>query len=299
MKERFHGVYAALLTPFDEKDRIDIEKLKKLVNFLLSKEINGLYICGSSGEGFLMDIAERKLIAEVVKDEVKEKVEIIAQVGSHNARNAIELAKHAEKIGLSAVSSVPPLYYRYTFSEIYNYYASLAGATSLPFFIYYIPATTGVSLSSKELSKFKKIKTIVGLKYTESNFYLLQDLLQKLEGEWIAFCGSDQQFLPALTMGVVGSIGTTQNILPDVFVNIYNYFHQKKNKKAMELQSKITEAVTLLLSTGWPQAWKAILELKGIDAGYCRAPFLRKLSEEEKTSLFKKWREIFPEDIIP
>ncbi len=295
MEKKFQGVYAALLTSFDEKDRVDIEKLRKLVNFLISKKINGLYICGSSGEGFLMTVTERKLVAEVVKDEAKQKVKIVAQVGSHNARNAIELAKHAEKIGLDAVSSVPPLYYRFTFSEIYNYYASLASATSLPFFIYHIPATTGVSLPNEELSKLKEIKNIVGLKYTASDFYLLQDLLQKVEEKWIAFSGLDQLFLPALSMGVVGSIGTTQNILPDVFVKVYNYFHQKENKKAMELQSKITKAVTLLQSTGWPQAWKAILQLKGIDAGYCRAPFLKKLSEEKKTSLFEKWRKIFPE----
>lgn len=298
MEKKFYGVYVALLTPFDEKDRLDIGKLRKLVNFLLSKEINGLYICGSSGEGFLMNVAERKLVAEVVKDEVKEKVRIIAQIGSYDARDAIELARHAEKIGLDGLSSTPPLYYSYTFSEIYNYYARLASATSLPFFIYYIPATTGVSLSIKQLSEFKKIENIIGFKYTASDLYLLQDILQKVEGKWIAFSGLDQLFLPALTMGTAGSIGTTQNILPDVFVKIYNYFHQNKNKKAMELQSKITEAVTLLLSTGSHQACKAILQLKGIDAGYCRPPFLRKLSEEKKTSLFKKWREVFPEFTI-
>ena len=93
-----------------------------------------------------------------------------------------------------------------------------------PCFIYHIPMTTGVYLSSKEFAKMTRIGNIAGLKYTESNLYELQKLLQETEGKWIAFSGMDQLFLPALTMGVVGCIGTTQNVIPDVFIQIYNHF---------------------------------------------------------------------------
>lgn len=294
MENKFHGVYAALITPFNKEDKVDKKRLRKLVNFLISKEINGLYICGGTGEGLIMDVAERKLVAEIVKDEAKEKIKIIAQVGTYNTHNAIELAKHAEKIGLDGISSLPPLYYKYSFQEIYDYYRSLARATSLPLFIYYIPVTTGILLSNDKFAKLGEIENIIGLKYTYSDFYLLQDLLQRLEGKWIAFSGCDELSLPALSMGVVGSIGSTQNLLPDVFVKIYNYFHQGKIKEAMKLQSKITRVVSLLKASGGQPAWKAALKLRGIDAGYCRPPFQRKLSDKEENTLFKKWKEIFP-----
>lgn len=298
MKEKFHGVYVALLTPFDAKGRVDVEKLGRLVDFLLSKHINGLYVCGNSGEGFLMSLAERKLVAEVVKDKVEGKIKVIAQVGGYNLGDTLELVRHAERIGLDAIASVPPLYYHYTLSEIYNYYARLADATSLPFFIYYVPATTGISLSNEQLSRLGRIKNIVGLKYTDSDLFALQDLLEKMEGKWIAFSGSDQHFLPALTMGTIGSIGTTQNVIPEVFVQIYNCFYQRENEEAMKLQGRITRAVSLLLSFGWPQSWKAVLSLRGIDAGYCKFPFLKELPEKKKVVLFKKWRQVFPEYAI-
>ncbi|MCD6232053.1 dihydrodipicolinate synthase family protein [Candidatus Aerophobetes bacterium] len=296
MNNKFYGVYPALITPFDEKEKVDEKRLRKLVNFLISNRVNGLYICGGTGEGLLMDVSERRLVAEIVKDEVKEEVKIIAQVGTYNTHSAIELSKHAEKIGLDAISSLPPLYYRYSFSEIYDYYAKLSRATSLPLFIYYIPVTTGIFLPNEKLVKLGEIENIIGIKYTHSDFYLLQDLLQRLEGKWIAFSGPDELFLPALTMGVAGCIGSTQNILPDIFVKIYNYFHQGRIKEAMELQSKITRIISLLKASGGQPAWKAALKLRGIDAGYCRAPFRRKLSDEEENTLFKKWKEIFPTD---
>lgn len=296
MKNKFWGIYAAILTPFDEKGEVDEEKLRGLVDFLVSKGINGVYVCGGTGEGFLMDVEERKAVAEIVKDEAKDKVNIIAHVGgSLNTKNALELARHAEAIKLDGVSSVPPIYYKYSFAEIFNYYQEVAQSTSLPFFIYHTPLTTGVSLSNVEIAEFSKIKNIVGLKYTHPDFYILQDLLLKMKKRWIAFSGPDELFLPALTMGVTGSIGSTQNVLPEIFVEIYKSFKEGDLKKAIGLQERITVAVSLLLKYGGITSWKTALKFRGIDAGYCRPPFKKKLSLEEEKSFLEEWKNHFPE----
>lgn len=137
------------------------------------------------------------------------------------------------------------------------------------------------------------VKNIVGLKYTDTDFYILQDLL--LKTNWIAFSGSDQMFLPGLTMGTVGCIGSTQNVLPEIFVDIYECFKKGNIKRAMELQKRITIAVSLLYKYGKIYSWKTAMKFRGIDVGVCRSPIKEKLNEAEEEKLKKEWKKIFPE----
>lgn len=295
-KDKFYGVYAALITPFNENGEVCKKRLKGLVRFLVSKGINGLYICGGTGECPSMDVDERKKVAEIVKEEADNKVGLIVHIGgSLNTRNAVELARHAENIKVDAVSSIAPIYYRMSFNEVYNYYKNVAESTSLPFFIYYIPATTGIALSNNEILKFMEIKNIAGLKYTHPDMYMLQDLLLKAKGRWIAFSGPDELFLPALTMGVIGSIGSTQNVLPEIFIGIYKNFVSGNMKEAMELQKRVTIAVSLLKKYGGIASWKTALKFRGVDAGYARSPLIEKLNDSEEKALYKEWKEAFPE----
>ncbi|MCM8767914.1 MAG: dihydrodipicolinate synthase family protein [Candidatus Omnitrophica bacterium] len=295
MKEKFYGVYAALLTPFDQDGNLSEKRLKDLVKFLISKGINGLYVCGSTGEFPLMNIEERKRVAEIVKEEVGDKIRIIVHVGALSARDTIKLAQHSEKIKVDAISLVPPFYYNFSFEEIFNFYKEIASSTSLPIFFYYIPQTTGVLLENQQIIKLGEIKNIIGLKYTYTDFYLLQDLLLKMKGKWIAFSGPDELFLPALTMGVVGCIGSTQNILPEIFIDIYESFKRNDIEKAMKLQKRITEAVELFHRYGGITSRKVALKFRGIDAGFAREPFLKDLPDEKKEMFKKEYLEKFPE----
>ncbi|MCM8832526.1 MAG: dihydrodipicolinate synthase family protein [Candidatus Omnitrophica bacterium] len=295
MKEKFYGVYAALLTPFDQDGNLSEKRLKDLVKFLISKGINGLYVCGSTGEFPLMNIEERKRVAEIVKEEVGDKIRIIVHVGALSARDTIKLAKHSEKIKVDAISLVPPFYYNFSFEEIFNFYKEIASSTSLPIFFYYIPQTTGVLLENQQIIKLGEIKNIIGLKYTYTDFYLLQDLLLKMKDKWIAFSGPDELFLPALTMGVVGCIGSTQNILPEIFIDIYESFKRNDIEKAMKLQKRITEAVELFHRYGGITSRKVALKFRGIDAGFAREPFLKDLPDEKKEMFKKEYLEKFPE----
>ena len=243
-----------------------------------------------------MDVNERKMVAEIVKDQVKEKVKIIAHIGgSPNTKNAIELARHAEKLKLDAISSIPPFYYYYSFEEIYNYCKELSKSTTLPFFVYYIPATTGVVIHNEQMAKLSTIPNIVGLKYTASDLYLLQDLLREVNRKWIAFSGYDEMFLPALTMGVAGCIGSTQNVLPEIFVQIYNNFTQGKIKEAIELQKRLNIAISIFKKYGYLTSCKTDLKFRGLNVGYCRPPLKKELFPEEETKFLDEWKKYFPD----
>ncbi len=298
MKENFSGVYAALLTPFDERGRISEKKLRGLIRFEIGKGLNGLYICGSTGEGINMNVDERKEVAEIVTEEARGKVKVIVHVGgSTNTANAMELVKHASKLKLDAVASIPPIYYPFRFADIFNYYQALAEASDLPLFIYYIPQLTGGALSNDKLVELGKIQNIIGIKYTAHDFFTLQDLLLKMDNRWIAFSGPDEMFLPALTMGVVGSIGSTQNVIPELFLEIYKSFHGGDMHRAMQCQQLVTRAVSLLIQYGGIAAWKTALSFRGIDAGLCKPPLRIALPDQDKATMKKQWLKLFPEHV--
>ncbi|HRR95163.1 MAG TPA: dihydrodipicolinate synthase family protein [Candidatus Ratteibacteria bacterium] len=294
MEMKFFGVYPALLTPFDEKENVDEKRLRKIIKFLISKGVDGLYICGGTGEGMLMNVDERKKVAEIVKEEVGNKVKIITHIGGAlNTKNTIELAKHSEQLKIDALSSIPPFYYKFSFKEIYKYYKEVAENTSLPFFIYYIPVTTGVSITIDEICELSKIKNIIGIKYTNYDFFTLQNII--LKTRWISFSGPDEMFLPALTMGVVGCIGSTQNVLPEIFIDIYKSFKEGNIKKAMEGQKRITIAVSILKKYDGITAWKATMKFRKIDVGYAKKPFENFLEKNKEKELKNEWKKYFPE----
>jgi N-acetylneuraminate lyase len=296
MKSDFYGVYAALLTPFDENNRVCKSRLKNLTEFLISKGINGLYVCGCTGEGPSMDVEERKIVLEEVKKIADNKIKIIAHVGGTlNTRDAVELARHASDIGADAVSSLTPMNNNYNFREIFGYYRQVSESTSLPFFIYYIPARTGLTITNQQMQEFGKLKNIIGLKYTNPDFFTLQDLMMQMKGKWISFSGPDELFLPALTMGVVGSIGSTQNVLPEIFIDIYENFKKGNMKEAMNLQQRITAAVSLLKKYDKMAAWKTALKFRRIDAGYARAPLQESLDKNAEEKFLEEWEEKFPD----
>ena len=117
---KFQGIFTALLTPFDKNNKVNEKELEKLVKFNLEKGAKGFYVCGSTAEAFMLSKEERKQILEVVKSAAPEAT-ILAHVGSIDEAVATELASHAEKVGVDAISSVAPFYFKFSFEEIKNY----------------------------------------------------------------------------------------------------------------------------------------------------------------------------------
>ena len=134
--DRFKNVTVALNTPFKENGDVDLDTTRKLVNYLYNKGIKSLYVCGSTGEGFLLDNEERKAVVEAVCEEVKDKMTIIVHVGCASTKHACELASHAEKCGAHATSAVPSVYYRLGEESVYTHWTEITKASDLPFFIY-------------------------------------------------------------------------------------------------------------------------------------------------------------------
>jgi len=287
--DKFEGVFTALITPFDENDNINEDSLRRVIRYNLDNGVSGFYVCGSTGEWPLLTIDERKRILEIVKDEVGDKASIIVNIGCISTRFSIDLARHSEDVGVSAISSFPPIYYRFTREEIKRYYFDIAESTSVPLIIYYIPSFTNIEMSLDYLLELLSHKNIIGVKFTSMDLFMLERI-KTLSGK-IVFNGFDEVFLAGLSLGADGMIGSTCNFVPDVITSIYNSFKSGDLKSAYSYQQKLNRIIKDILGFGVIPAIKEILNMAGFECGKPRKPF-KALDEDDKaklSSLIKEW----------
>ena len=287
--KKLEGVVSALVTPFDDGDNIREDSIRRIINYNLKNGVSGFYVCGSTGESLLLTLDERKKVLEIVKDEVKDRAFIIANIGCMGTKFSIELAKHAEETGVDAISSFPPIYYKFSFDEIKQYYFDIADSVNVPLIIYYIPSFTNVEMSLENFSELLEHKNIMGVKFTSMNLFMLERI--KALSNKTVFNGFDEVFLGGLSLGADGMIGSTCNIIPAIIRAIYDSFKSKEMEKAYIYQQKLNEIINDIKDFGIIPATKAILSLIGIECGKPRKPF-KALGEEEiarLSSLMKSW----------
>jgi len=287
--DKFEGVFTALITPFDENDNINEDSLRRVIRYNLDNGVSGFYVCGSTGEWPLLTIDERKRILEIVKDEVGDKASIIVNIGCISTKFSIDLARHSEEVGVSAISSFPPIYYRFTREEIKRYYFDIAESTSVPLVIYYIPSFTNIEMSFDYLLELLSHKNIIGVKFTSMDLFMLERI-KTLSGK-IVFNGFDEVFLAGLSLGADGMIGSTCNFVPDIITSIYNSFKSGDLKSAYSYQQKLNRIIKDILGFGVIPAIKEILNMAGFECGKPRKPF-KALDEDDKaklSSLIKEW----------
>jgi N-acetylneuraminate lyase len=282
----FTGIIPAMLTPLTPDDRVDTAALEKLIESLIGGGVNGIYVCGSSGEGPLLREEERRLVTEVSVKVSAGRIPVIAHVGSLTTGECVRLAQHAEKAGADAVASIPPFYFPVGVQGIEDHYRAIHAATSLPLYVYNIPATTGVNVSTDTIRRLFEEGTIKGLKFTAMDLLAFRDIIEVCKGRLNIISGPDEMLLPFLVMGGHGGIGTTYNPMPRVYTRLFAAWKAGDIKKAQELQYFIDRYVLVALRYGVLAAVKATMEFIGVPVGTVRRPLVP-LTAEQKAHLRK------------
>ena len=280
------GIYSALLIPFDEKGEVKEDGLRQVIEHNLNVcGVDGLYVNGSSGENFLLNTAQKKQIFKFVKEVVGDRAKLIAQVGSLDLNEAVELAKYATELGYDSLSAVTPFYYPLSFKEIKDYYETIINATDNSMILYYIPFLTGVKISLDQFAELLDNEKVIGVKYTAADFYQLERFRRRFPDKLI-WSGFDEMLVQAAMSGVDGAIGSTYNVNGKTSKKIFELAKEGKVEEAYELQHKANDVIEKVLELGLYQTLKEILKVKGIDAGYCKKPMKvfdpEKLPEVEK-----------------
>jgi len=288
--QTMRGIYPALLTPFDKRNKINFPALRRLIDFNIAKGVTGFYVNGSTSEVFLLSHAERLALMEAVAEHVNGRVRLIAHVGAISTDEAVDFAKHACALGVDAVSSVAPFYYHFSLAEITRYYFDIADASAAPVLVYNIPAFSGVNMTMESIAELLSDERILGVKHTSNDFYLLERIKHDFPDR-IVFNGYDEMFVSGLAAGADGAIGSTFNVMAEKYIRIRDLFGVGDIAKAQAEQTRANNIISAMVKTGGVQAAeKALLDLLGVPMGECRKPF-KTLSEQEKKALYDVYRQ--------
>ncbi|MEG9499406.1 N-acetylneuraminate lyase [Mannheimia indoligenes] len=276
------GIFSALLVSFNEDGTINEKGLRQIVRHNIDKmKVDGLYVGGSTGENFMLSTEEKKEIFRIAKDEAKDEIALIAQVGSVNLKEAVELGKYATSLGYDALSAVTPFYYKFSFPEIKNFYETIIRETGSPMIVYSIPFLTGVNIGVAQFAELFQNEKIIGVKFTAGDFYLLERLRKAFPNHLI-YAGFDEMMLPAAVLGIDGAIGSTFNVNGIRARQIFELAQQGKIKEAFEIQNVTNDLIEGILGNGLYQTIKGLLEEEGVQAGYCREPMTKELNAQQK-----------------
>lgn len=282
------GAFAAMYTPFfsdgDKAGQLNEERIEQLVEYGLSNGLKGFYLTGSTGEGFLLSLDERKRVLDRVMQASRGRAKLIAHVGCMSTDDTIKLARYAAKIGIDWVSSVAPVYFGQNFDAAYDHYRQVSEATDLPFMIYSI----GQQIVPDRDARFFDLKNVCGMKYTGYAYWTVKCLKNRLNKPAVFMAGADEQEACAFALGDVfsGCIGTTDNTIPHVHSALCAAADRGNVAEVARLQSQIVQFVELILSNSNGSWHKATMKYVGLDCGWGRAPNGLPLTDEQLADLF-------------
>lgn len=291
--ERIKGLINAPFTPFDEKGEINLAPIAEYANMLAKNGIKGVFINGSSGEGYMLTEEERMALAEKWVEVSPEGFKVIVHVGSTCVKMSHNLAVHAQKIGawgIGAMASPFPKAGRV--EELVKYCEEIAcGAPNLPFYFYHIPALSGVFLPMLPFLKAAdgRIPNFAGIKYTYESIYEYNQCRLYANGKFDMLHGQDETILPALAMGgAQGGIGGTTNYNGRELVGIIDAWEAGDIEAAREKQNFSQDVINVIVNyRGNIVGGKRIMKLIGLDLGKNRTPF-QNMTDAEEASMKKE-----------
>ena len=286
----FKGIFTALVTPMDEQKRIDFASLQRLVEHQIRQGIKGFYVNGSTGEGFLLTSEERMQVLEAAVRASDGKATIIAHIGCISTMESIRLAQHAESAGADAISAVVPFYYKVSANEIREHYLSIMDSVSLPMIIYHFPGATGVSLSADFYEELSRHPQCIGVKFTSFNLFEMEQIRAKCGPDFLIYNGHDEVYAGGALLGADGAIGSTYNMMPRLFVEMFGNVMSGRWSEISEAQSEANRVIAHMMRYDTIPYEKYILYLQGvIRCADARQP-LRKLTAQEREEIESFYR---------
>ena len=286
--EKIKGLIDAPFTPFYANGEVNLEPIERYANMLKKNGLQGVFINGSSGEGYMLTEDERMKLAEAWVKVAPEGFKVIVHVGSTCVNSSRRLAEHAQTIGAFGIGAMATPFPKIgRIEELVKYCEEIAsGAPNLPFYYYHIPAFNGAFLSMVELLKAVdgRIPNFAGIKYTYESLYEYNQCRLYANGKFDMLHGQDETILPCLAMGgAQGGIGGTTNYNGKCLTGILKAWEEGNIEEARQLQNFAQEVINVICHyRGNIVGGKRIMKLIGLDLGPNRTPFQNITDEEEK-----------------
>jgi len=281
----FSGAWPALLTPVDTSGSVDVTAARKLIDYLLGKGADGFYVCGSTGQGVYMSVAQRKLMLETAIEQINGRVPVIVHIGSMVAHDAVDLTRHAQAAGADGISSIIPPQYT-AIDTLFAYFSAIADAgPDLPLLPYVFSSSINIVAFMRKLME---IPNVTGTKYTGPNMCEFNEIMQMghalRPGYWTIFSGMDEQCLYAAMSGSSGNIGSTLNFMMGIYKAIHAAHRAGDLAGANELQLRANEVMRTAIRFGFTGAMREMMDMLGVPVGPPLLPGLP-FAQEQRVAL--------------
>ena len=277
--KKYEGIIPALYACYDKDGAVSIENTKALTQWFIDQGVTGLYVGGSSGECIYQNKEERKAVLEAVMEVARGKITIIAHIACNNTADSRELAAHAESLGVDAIASIPPIYFKLPPYAIAKYWNDMSDAApNTDFIIYNIPQLAGVALTTGLLNEMMKNPRVIGVKNSSAptqDIQMWRDEGIKAGRDFVVFNGPDEQLISGLVMGAVGGIGGTYGAMPQLYVKLYELVKAGDLATALDLQNDCCRIIYKLCSghgNMYGMIKEALRRMGCPDCGSVRAP---------------------------
>ena len=279
------GVLPAMVTPLNDRERVNEQGLRRLTRFLIDGGIHGLFPVGTTGEFYGLTHDEKRRILEITVDEARGRVPVYMGTGAITTKEVIALNRIAEEVGAAAVSVLTPMFISTSQNELYDHYRAIASATSLPVLLYNNLPKTGITITPETVERLAEIDNIVGIKDSSGDFTLTAEYIRRTRGKsFHVLAGRDTLIHACLCYGGTGSIAACANVAPRLVADIYDKYRAGDIEGSLEAQYRLAPLRLAFTRGSFPTVIKESLALIGIEVGPCMGP-VGKMSDEEKHRL--------------
>ena len=279
----FKGAGSAVPTPFDENG-VNIEEFQKFLKFQIESKIDALIVCGTTGESSTMTKDEKIEVIKCALEVSDGKVPVIAGTGSNNTKEAIEMSKIAEDLGVDGILVVTPYYNKTTQAGLIAHYKLIADNVNVPIILYNVPSRTGLNINPETCFELSKIPNIVAIKEASGNISQVAQIAHLCGDNLYIYSGNDDQAIPICSLGGLGVISVLSNIKPEYTHDMIWNFLNEDFESAKKMQLDAIPLINQLFSEVNPIPVKAALNKIGFNFGVPRLPLIE-MSENKKKIL--------------
>lgn len=274
----FRGCHVPLVTPFKDDYSLDEYGLRQLVDHYIEVEkVNGLVPCGTTGESPTLTNTEHDRVIEIVVEETKGRVPVIAGTGSNSTEEAIARTKHAEAAGADASLQVGPYYNKPTQPGLRRHFEAIAAATNLPIILYNVPSRTGRNIDPKTIVDLAQVENIVGVKDASGDLNQSMEIIRGTAGDskpFFVLSGEDSMIFPMICMGGHGTISASACVIGDELTRMCRLALEGDYTAARKIHYQTLDVVGAMFIETNPVPVKEAMNIMGLPAGPPRLPLV-------------------------
>ena len=269
----FKGSIVAIVTPM-KKGKVDEKAIRELVEFQIQNGTDGIVPCGTTGESATLTYEEHCQVIDIVIDQTKKRVPVIAGTGSNSTHETIYLTEHAKKSGADCALIITPYYNKPTQEGLYQHFKAVAEAVDIPIILYNVPGRTAVNMLPETVIRLSKIKNIVGVKEASCSMDQATEILMNVDKDFALLSGEDSLSFPLFCIGAKGVISVATNIVPRMMADMWDSFERGDFLKAREIHMKLFPLFKAIFFETNPIPVKKAVYLMGMIEDEIRLPLV-------------------------